>query len=105
MCRSLSKPSVQRLFCCWDAGGKLLSHKGTFCTRLASNAVNVLIPSPRGDKVSMLTHAYLHKTLRNIKVTICNHQVDSPYCLWSDVYSGDLQPKKSVVIHVTECPY
>ena len=38
-----------------------------------------------GDKVSMLTHAYLLKPLRKIKVAICNHQVDSPFYLWSDV--------------------
>ena len=27
-----------------------------------------------GDEVSMLTHTYPHKFLREIKVTICNHQ-------------------------------
>ena len=32
----------------------------------------------RGDKVSMLTHTYPHKPLRNTEVTICNHQTDSP---------------------------
>ena len=26
----------------------------------------------------MLTHTYPHKPLRMIKVTICNHQADSP---------------------------
>ena len=31
-----------------------------------------------GDKVSMWTYAYPHKPLRKIKMTICNHQSDSP---------------------------
>ena len=30
-----------------------------------------------GDKVSLLTHTYPHKTLRKIKVATCNHQADS----------------------------
>ena len=30
----------------------------------------------------MLTHTYPHKSLRKIEVTICNHQVDSPFVLW-----------------------
>ena len=40
-----------------------------------------------GDKVSrpMLTHTYPHKPLRKIKVTICNHQADSPLYVWPDV--------------------
>ena len=39
------------------------------------------------DKVSVLTHTctYLHKPLRKIKVTICNHQADSPLYVWPDV--------------------
>ena len=50
--------------------------------------------SLRGDKVSMLTHIYPHKPLRKIEVTICNHQADSPLCVWPDVWSGDLQVLK-----------
>ena len=38
-----------------------------------------------GDKVSMLTHTYPHKPLRKNKVTICNHQADSPLYVWPDV--------------------
>ena len=54
----------------------------------------------------MLTHTYPHKPPKNIKVTICYHQVDSPIYLWPDVCFGDLQAKKkTVVIHDTECPY
>ena len=34
-----------------------------------------------GDKVSTLTHAYPHKPLRKIKVTLCNHLADSPLCM------------------------
>ena len=34
------------------------------------------------DKVSMLTHTYPHIHLRKIKVTICNHQADSPIYLY-----------------------
>ena len=44
-----------------------------------------------GDKVSMLTHTYPHKPRRKTEVTICNHQADSPLCVWPDVWSGDLQ--------------
>ena len=34
----------------------------------------------RGDKSVMLTYTYPHKRLGKIKVTICNHQADSPLC-------------------------
>ena len=37
-----------------------------------------------GDKENMLTHTYL-KPIRKIKVTICNHQSDSPFYVWPDV--------------------
>ena len=30
-----------------------------------------------GDKVSMLTNTYPHKTLRKTEVTLCNHQAES----------------------------
>ena len=43
----------------------------------------------RVDKVSMLAHMYQLKTLRKIKMTICNHQADSPLYVWLDVWSGD----------------
>ena len=39
---------------------------------------------PWGDKVSMLTHIYLHKHQRKIRQTICNHQADSPLNAWLD---------------------
>ena len=45
----------------------------------------------RGDKVSMLTHTYPHKPLGKIKVTIYNHQADSPFYVWPDIWSGELQ--------------
>ena len=38
-----------------------------------------------GDKVGMLIHTYTHKLLSKIKVTICNHQADSPLYVWPDV--------------------
>ena len=38
-----------------------------------------------GDRVSILTHTFPHKPLRNIKVAICNHQADSPLFVWPDV--------------------
>ena len=46
--------------------------------------------------VCTLTHAYPHKQkpLRKMKVTICNHQVDNPLCVWPDVWSDDLQVLK-----------
>ena len=38
---------------------------------------------PRGlDKVSMLTHTYPHEPLNKNKVTIHNHQADSPLYVW-----------------------
>ena len=43
--------------------------------------------------------------MRKIKVTICNHQADSPLSVWPDVWSGDLQVQKSMVVHDTECPH
>ena len=39
----------------------------------------------RNDKMTMSTHTYLHKPLRKIKVTICNHQADSPLYVRPDV--------------------
>ena len=36
----------------------------------------------KGDKVSILTYAYLYKLQRNIKRVIYNHQADSPFHLW-----------------------
>ena len=43
------------------------------------------------DKVSMLTPTYKRKPRRKIKVTVCNHRADSPFYVWPDVWSGDLQ--------------
>ena len=52
--------------------------------------------SPWRDKVSMLTHTYPHcKPLVKTKVTICNHQADSPLYVWPDVWPGDLQVWKT----------
>ena len=51
-----------------------------------SRAYGSNIQLPFGaDKVSMLTHTYPHKPLRKIKVTIFNHQADSPLYVWPDV--------------------
>ena len=59
-----------------------------------------------GDKVSMLTHIYPHKPWRDIEVTICKHQADSPHYVWLDVWSADLHLFiKNMVIHDTKCPY
>ena len=60
---------------------------------------------PQDDKVSMLIHTYKHKPLRKNKVTICNHQAGSPFYVWLDVWPGDLQVQKSMVIHDIECPH
>ena len=38
-------------------------------------------------------------------MAICNHQANSPLYIWSDVWSGDLQSKKNMFIHDTECPH
>ena len=43
-------------------------------TRLANL---ILADSLRGDKESILTHTYQYKSLRKIKVIICNHRADS----------------------------
>ena len=45
----------------------------------------------RDDKVSVLAHTYPHKPLRKNKVTMCNHQADSPFYVLHDVWSVDLQ--------------
>ena len=55
----------------------------------------------RGYKVSMKTHTYPHKPLGKIKVDICNHQVDSPFYLWPDVCSGDMQAQKRAWSYMT----
>ena len=39
------------------------------------------------------------------KVTICNHQDDSPLYMWPDVGLVTCKFRKSMVIHDTECPY
>ena len=41
-----------------------------------------------GDKVSVLTNTYPHKSYRKIKLAICHHQVDSPLYVWSSVWSN-----------------
>ena len=43
--------------------------------------INLYIPTP-------------NPVFRKIKVTICNHQVDSPLYVWPDVWSGDCNIKK-----------
>ena len=47
----------------------------------------------------------LHKHLKKINVTICNHYVDSPFYLRAHVYPDDLQAEKITVIHDNGCPY
>ena len=39
----------------------------------------------RGYKVSTLIHTCPHKHLRKTEVSICNHQADCPFSLWSDI--------------------
>ena len=74
------------------------SHSNNYVKPATQNARNYKIPqvsfplpSPlplpapsglRGDKMSVLTHTYPYKPLRKIKVTICNHQADSPLYVW-----------------------
>ena len=57
----------------------LISHKSNFFF-IFFYCTNTL----RGDKVSisMSTHTYAHKTLRKIKVAICNRQTACPFYLW-----------------------
>ena len=74
------------------------------CVRLARISVILITNTLVGDKVSMLTHTYPHKPLRKNKVTICNHQADSPLNLWPDVWFGDCK-FRNVVLHDAECPY
>ena len=56
-----------------------------------SFSVILCVATLEGNKVSILTHTYPHKPLRNIKVTIYNHQADRQLYVWPDVLSGDLQ--------------
>ena len=46
-------------------------------------------------KGSMSTHTYPYRLMRKIKVANCNRQVVSQLYLWPDVYSSDMQAKKS----------
>ena len=48
----------------------------------------------RGNKVNMITHTYPRKPIRQIKVVVHDHRVDSPFYSWPDVCSGDLQETK-----------
>ena len=57
-------------------------------------AYTFLLKTLDSDKVIMLAHTYQHKPLRKIKVAIYNHQGNSPFNLWPDVCSGDLQAKE-----------
>ena len=75
---------------CTYRNSELPSEMTTLCLYLYS----------RSNTVSMLTHTYLLKPLRKIKMTVCNHQADSPLYVWSDVWSSGLQ-----VIYDTECPF
>ena len=71
---------------------QVLSTQAVTITNKSYLALSGYIVIPlTGDKVSLLTHTYTHKPLRNIIVTICNHQVDSPLYVWPDVWSDDLQ--------------
>ena len=54
-----------------------------------------------GCKVSTLSHAYLNKPLREIKVDICNRQLDNPFDLRPDVCSGYMQGKKKLWSYLT----
>ena len=54
-----------------------------------TNPIQPLSHPPSGViKVSLLTHTYLLKPLRMIKVVICNYRADSPLYAWPNVYSG-----------------
>ena len=65
------------------------------------------IPWPLwGDKVSMLTHIYIHKPWRKIEVAICKITRLTAHfmCgLMSDLLICKFV--KSMAIHDTECPY
>ena len=52
-----------------------------------------LLPPPQTDPLGsgVITHTYPHKPMTKIKVTICNHQAESPLYVWFGVWSGDLQ--------------
>ena len=47
-----------------------------------------------GDKVSMLTHTYPKQSPKEDYCGICNHQVDSPFYLQTNVSSRDLHTKE-----------
>ena len=51
------------------------------------------------------TNFHWLSSCRSVKVTICNHQADNPLYVWPDVWSGDLQVRKSMVIRDIKCPY
>ena len=56
----------------------------------------------------MFTHTYPHKARRKTKVTVCNHQADSPLYVLTDHVMSDLvmcKFRKSMVIHDAEWFY
>ena len=65
-----------------QTGSSIYSCRGFFSLYLIRQfepyiQLSTLCMPLEGDKVSMLTHAYPHKPMRKIKVTIYNHQADS----------------------------
>ena len=72
----LVPPSLTLIYCLF-----------VFCSLLCYKSTGlaaVLYKAPH-DKVSMLTHTYPHNPMREIKVTICDHQADSPLYVWPHV--------------------
>ena len=63
------------------------AHRFYYITLLKWSSVSALTGTKTlgGDKVSMLIHTYPHKPLQKVKVTICNHQADSPLYVWPNV--------------------
>ena len=57
------------------------------------SACFISVPQSLRGHVSMLIHMYSLKPQRNIEVTICKHQADSPFYVWPNVWSGNLRFK------------
>ena len=78
---------------------------GTF-QELLLCGTNKHLTTPGGNKMCVLIYTYAHKPLREIKVAICNHQVDClfhwvPSLIWCFASTQEYND----IVHDAECLY
>ena len=93
----LDQPIIPHCHCAPNCNGYLVEQKEPGYWYIA------LLYYPRGDKVSMLTHTYPHKTLRKIEwpSAVCRLTTHLTSGLMSDPVICEL--RMSMAIHDTEC--